>query len=107
MEPGTLPRTGKRLRHAFSTTQRGTLGQLVIHGDDFTLLGFEDDLNWFRDQISTRSEVKFKGRLGPGHDDEKAIRILNRVVYWTLDRIRYEPDQRHAEIIISKLDRCA
>ena len=31
----------------------------VIHGDDFTVLGLEEDLNWFRTRIEERFEVKF------------------------------------------------
>ena len=37
----------------------------VIHGDDFTLLGSAEDLDWFRTHISGRYSVKFRGRLGP------------------------------------------
>ena len=37
----------------------------AIHGDDFTLLGHEKDLDWFRNQIAGRYSVKFRGRLGP------------------------------------------
>ena len=31
------------------------------------------------------------------------MRILNRIVEWTPEGIRYEADQRHAEIIIKEL----
>ena len=51
----------------------------VIHGDDFTLLGPEVQLNWFRERIQGEFDVKFRGRIGPGPQDEKAIRLLNRV----------------------------
>jgi hypothetical protein len=75
----------------------------VVHGDDFTLLGKEGELDWFRQMISERFEVKFRGRLGPCHSDQKSIRILNRVVEWSEEGIRYEADQRHAEIIVKHL----
>ena len=74
----------------------------VIHGDDFTILGNEYDLDWFRREISQRYEVKFRGRIGPSDKDDKAIRILSRVVTWTEEGIEYEADQRHAEIIIKE-----
>ena len=32
--------------------------QAVIHGDDFAILGTPADLDWFRDSIQTRFEVK-------------------------------------------------
>ena len=75
----------------------------VIHGDDFTLLGNEVALDWFRERIQEKFEVKFRGRLGPGNGDDKSVRILNRIVTWTEEGIRYEADQRHVEIIIRQL----
>ena len=39
---------------------------VVIHGDDFTALGYEKDLDWYREQIQSRMDTKVKGRLGPG-----------------------------------------
>ena len=77
--------------------------RVVVHGDDFTVLGRSDNLDWFRQRISSHFEVKFRGRLGPEGTDDKAIRILNRVVTWTCDGIEYEADQRHAEIILQHL----
>ena len=41
--------------------------------------------------------------MGPGNDDDKSIRIPNRVVQWDREGILYEADQRHAGIIIAKL----
>jgi hypothetical protein len=75
----------------------------VIHGDDFTILGKEKQLNWFKERIKEKFEVKFKARLGPEEDDDKSVRVLNRVVEWTEKGISYEPDQRHAELIIKGL----
>ena len=75
----------------------------VVHGDDFTVLASENQLDWFRGEIAKRFEVKFRGRLGPEPTDDKAIRVLNRVVEWTANGIAYEADQRHAEIIVQGL----
>mgnify|MGYP000023210113 CR=1 FL=1 len=74
---------------------------MVAHGDDFTVLGHDKDLDWFRQYMPKRHEVKFRGRLGPVSKDDKAIIILNRLVQWTEQGIEYEADQRHAEIIIA------
>ena len=76
---------------------------LSVHGDDFTLLGNEIDLDWFRSKIVAKFEVKMRGRLGPCPQYDKSIRILHRVVEWTESGITYEPDQRHAEIIVRDL----
>ena len=62
-----------------------------------------NDLDWLRNEFKKRFEIKFKGRLGPGENDDKAVGILNRVVSWTDRGIEYEADQRHSEIIIAAL----
>ena len=50
--------------------------------------------------ISKRFVVKFKARLGPDKKDDKSVRVLNRIIDWVDGvGIRYEADQRHAEII--------
>ena len=76
---------------------------LTVHGDGFTLLGSGEDLDWFEKEIKAKFEVKVRGRLGPGPDDLKSIRILNRIVEWTQDGLWYEADQRHAEIFVKDL----
>ena len=35
--------------------------------------------------------------------DDKSISMLNRVVEWTSEGLRYEADQMHAEIIVNML----
>ena len=55
----------------------------VVHGDDFTILGTEYDLDWLRRKICERYYVKFTGIIGPEEKDDKSIIILNRVVEWT------------------------
>ena len=47
---------------AFVLTSRGLI--LVVHGDDFTISGHDEDLNWFRERIKEKFDVKFRGRLG-------------------------------------------
>ena len=32
------------------------------------------------------------------------VRVLNRIIRWTRTGLEYEPDQRHAERIISELE---
>ena len=48
-------------------------------------------------------ETQVKGRLGPGKNDMKHMRVLNRIVEWKERSICYEADQRHAEIICDEL----
>ena len=75
----------------------------VVYGDDFTLLGSENYLNWFKTEIQKVYAIDFKARLGPNDEDQKSVRLLNRVVEWNSDGINIEGDQRHAEIIIQQL----
>jgi hypothetical protein len=75
----------------------------VIHGDDFTLLGIDKNLDWFRAAIQAKWQVKIKGRLGPDPHDTKIIHVLNRLVEWCEDGIHYEADQRHADILVKTL----
>lgn len=76
--------------------------KLVIHGDDLTLLGREDQLDWFKGLIKERFVIKeIKERFEI--KDDKSIRILNRIGEWSSEGIKYEADQRHAEIIVNEL----
>ena len=57
------------------------------------------ELDWLRDSIQSKFEVKFRARLGPEAKDDKSVRLLNRVVHWTSEGIKYEAGQRRAELI--------
>ena len=48
----------------------------VVHGDDFTILGHEQELDWFRDRIKKKYEAKIGGRLGPESKDHKKSEYL-------------------------------
>ena len=75
----------------------------VVHGDDFTYLGYEEDLQWIIDKMKQTFEIKIRGILGPQPGDQKVIRILNRIVTWRDNEIWYECDPRHSEIIVRDL----
>ena len=75
----------------------------VVHGDDFTTLGDEVELEWFYQELAKVFSLKLRGVLGPEPHDLKEIRILNRVVAWDGSGIWYETDQRHSEIIVEGL----
>ena len=78
--------------------------RIVIHGDDINALGHRADLDWLRAELEANFEVKFRARLGPSTTDDKAVRVLNRVITWTPNGILYEPDQRHADLVVQALD---
>ena len=46
----------------------------VVHGDDFATLGYDEQMNWFREETEKRLERQHRGRIGPAVDDEKEMR---------------------------------
>ena len=78
---------------------------LVVHGDDFTALGPEEELKNFKKQMKSWYEVKVRGVLGPGPLDDKEITILNRKLVWTKSgTITYEADPKNIESIVKAMD---
>ena len=80
----------------FAHAERGI--QVVVHGDDFTALGTDDDLDWYTAELEKVFEIKVRGRLGEGTADTE-IRILNRVIRITSQGVSYEADPRHHELL--------
>ena len=70
--------------------------ETVVHGDDFTSLAEEDQLIWFAGELSKVLKISNRGILGPAKHHVQEIRLLNRVLAWDDDGIRYEADQRHS-----------
>ena len=49
---------------------------LVVHGDDLTAMGLQEDLDWYESELGKSFKLKIRGRLG--EDCElKEMRILN------------------------------
>ncbi len=65
--------------------------RLVVCGDDFTLSGSEEELDWFRKEIIGSTVVEFTARPGPESKNDQSFRIVNRLVQWarlSMKRIR-------------------
>ena len=75
----------------------------VVHGDDFTFSGIESELKWVEQQMKRAFVCKVEGVMGPGPEDLKEARVLNRVISWHPWGIRYEADPRHAEVLVREL----
>ena len=56
---------------------------VVVHGDDFTLCGLEEDLWWLKGLMESWYEIKVRAVLGGEEKDDKEVVILGRVVRWT------------------------
>ena len=52
----------------------------VVHGDDFTYTGYDEDLDWAADLMKKKYEIKVRGKLGPDANDVKSIDILGRLI---------------------------
>ena len=76
---------------------------VIVHGDDFLCLGTDDDLSWLEGQVKSVYGYKVIGRIGSEPDDDKNLRVLNRMITWTEAGIELEGDQRHAEIVAEML----
>ena len=74
----------------------------VVHGDDFTFSGMDDDLDWIEELMKGWFEVKVRARLGPGPSDDKDISVLGRLVSWKDGGIEYQADPRHRSIVIEQ-----
>ena len=74
-----------------------------VHGDDFSVCGPKRQLDWMRDEMRKKYELTEIGRLGPGKNDDKEVKILNRIARWTDEGVQYEADPRQAERLVSDL----
>ena len=76
---------------------------VVVHGDDFTTLGVDDQLDWLRQSLAEHFEIKVRGRIGECVEGENEMRILNRVVAVNEQGITYEADPRHVELMLDRV----
>jgi len=72
----------------------------VVHGDDFSFCGLEEDLIWIQDLMKSWFEIKVRGLLGSDEKDDKEVVILGRIVKWNEDGISYEADPKHRRLIL-------
>ena len=78
----------------------------VVHGDDFTFLGFDSDLDHVTGLMSSWYDIKVRGRLGGGRDDQSEITILNRPVRWVGDTVEFEVEPKHVQVMCDAFDLC-
>jgi hypothetical protein len=82
---------------------------IMVHGDDFFIVGDRDTCNEFANQLRKSLIVKVRGFLCPQAEkgDIQEIIALNRILRWrrinNFDQIEIEGDPRHAALIISHL----
>jgi hypothetical protein len=72
----------------------------IVHGDDFVLSGTAGALDEVKARMHERFLLKELGRLGGDPGELRELRVLNRIVQWTPQGLRYEADPRHGEILV-------
>ena len=68
-----------------------------MYGDDSTSTGSNIPLNWLEETMSSEYTITIGPRIGPGPEDAKEARALNRIVRWRDNCIGYECDPRQVE----------
>ena len=74
----------------------------LVHGDDYVSTGLQTDLDWLETELSKAYEIQTQ-KVGPGSNQDKEGKVLNRIVRCTGDGWEYEADPRHAELIVEQL----
>ena len=94
-------RRGKSAPTVFFNAQSGC--RCVVHGDDFTFLGFDIELHEIIRKMREWYELKVRGVLGNEDGDDKEVTILNRRLSWRNGVIEYEADDKHVKVIAEEL----
>ena len=75
---------------------------VMVHGDDFISTADGEDLLWLEGLLGSKFEIS-TSIIGPEPQDEKQLKVLNRIIVVEDQGYTYEPDARHAEVIIRDL----
>eukprot|EP00971_Amphidinium_carterae_P350127 6491397-Amphidinium_carterae.1 len=78
----------------------------VVHGDDFLLLGDDDDVRAMDETLKSRYNCKSGGVLGPDEGDDSEVTYLNRVIRYvkgSTPRLEIEPDMHHLDYVMRDL----
>ena len=79
--------------------------RLLVHGDDFVALGDDAGQAHLQNVLQKKYELRVDGSIGYG-EQRQEFTVLNRVVSFCekTGTITYEPDPRHAEMVLKQLD---
>ena len=72
---------------------------VVCHGDDFTVVAEEEEIQWITEKMKSWFEIKIRATLGPDEHDDKEAVILGRIVRWTAAGVEFEADPRHRKVL--------
>ena len=80
--------------------------RVMVHGDDFAVLGTQTDVDNFEKMLASRYEYKRTACIGFGPKDDTTAVFLNRVVSLypgKRNKACVEADSRHAQLIVRGL----
>ena len=79
--------------------------RLLVHSDDFVALADDAGQTYLQDVLQKKYELRVDGSIGYG-EQRQEFTVLNRVVSFCekTGTITYEPDLRHAEMVLEQLD---
>ena len=78
----------------------------AVHGDHVTSCGSAEELDWFETALAEGYALSIGYRLGPGPDDAKEARALNRIIRLHEGHFEYEADLRQAERLRDECGLC-
>ena len=90
-------RQGRSVPTVFCNEVRDVSG--AVHGDDFTFLGTDEDLDEIEALLKSWFDLKVRGRLGPDEHDDNEIVILGRTLIWAPEGIYIRADEKHARAL--------
>ena len=98
------------LDHGFRRTRASTCMfrhaerdiDLLVHGDDFFNTGEGEDLVWLKGVLESKFEIS-TNIIGEDDGDENQVKVLNRIITIGTTGYTYEPDARHAELIVREM----
>ena len=72
----------------------------IVHGDDFTFTGYDEDLDYATEIMEAAYELKVRGRLGNDARDVQEIDVLGRVIKCADCGCSWQADPRHRRLIL-------
>jgi hypothetical protein len=73
---------------------------LVVHGDDFTFLGYPGSLQEILAQMKSWWDIKLRAIVGDERGDDQEVTILNRTLKWTGEALTLSADPKHVQEIL-------
>ena len=76
----------------------------VVHGDDFSFAGEEEDLLRVQALMESWYDVKIRGMMSEDRKDLQEMTLLNRSLVWKEDAIKWGADPKHVDQILENLN---